>query len=366
MSKYKDYFKNVINTMDKDFLWTIDNNETFIEQLIENEIKPTHFLYQKNFIPIASCKNKNDVLGYYEENGKDVIVAIHFMGYVSTDKDNPIFDIFENICVACIKIVDVYNNLYKNNRYPIMLDGERIKSEKTTITLRGFYNILPLIYDSLWKINEFRGEYADGSEIQLLKIQDLFQFFIAEFPYKIRDIFILAEIGNYFDACILLRSLIETFIYFKYYIIKNDGDNLSRYVRRDKEYKISIKAIMEHVVPGFYDNEYAELCKFTHGNPLILGLFRGNVDKSHPLRYSINGINLDWYSYIANLTTPIIIGMFNMFDRVYKKNTIHVYKPLVDEINIVKEFIFNDMDERFEKYPKQKETIERYKKIIEF
>ena len=366
MSKYKDYFKNVINSMDKDFLWTTDNNETYIEQLIENEIKPTHFLYQKKFIPIASCKNKNDVLGYYEENGKDVIVAIHFMGYVSTDKENPTFDIFENICIACIKIVDVYNNLYKNSRYPIMLNGERIKGEKTTTTLRGFYNILPIIYDSLWKINEFRGEYANANEIQLLKIQDLFQFFIAEFPYKIRDIFILAEIGNYSDACILLRSLIETFIYFKYYIINADGDNLSRYIRRDKEYKIQIKTIMENVVPGFYDNEYAELCKFTHGNPLIHGLFRGNVDKEHPLRYSIYGINLDWYSYIANLTTPIIMGMFNMFDRVYKKNTVHVYKPLVDEINIVKEFILSDMDERFIKYPKQKETIERYKKIVEF
>lgn len=247
-----------------------------------------------------------------------------------------------------------------------MLEGEETKKIKTYNTLKGLYFILPTIYDTLWKINEFRGELAKDIEEDLLRIQDLFQFFLSEFPYKIRDIFILSEIGNYSDACILLRSLIETFFYFKYYVIKNNGRKLSSYVMQDKKNRTRIKDIMEFIAPNFYETQYAELCKFAHGNPLILGLFRGNVDKSQPLKYSIYNVNIDWYSYILNLTMPLIVGMFNMFEKIYKNNTIKTFKPLENDIKKVKEFIINDMNERYNLYPKQREMINMYRKIIQF
>lgn len=364
MDKYKEYFQKVINSMDRDFLWTIEIDKEQLAQLIKNEIKPNHLLYKKEIIPIAVCKNKFDVLAYYVENNKDIIIAIHFKGHKSINELDPDFDIFDSIDAACKRIKEVYFGLYKNSRYTLMIDGENNKRTKSNLLLNGLYIILPEIYDTLWKINEFRGEYAKEDDIQLIKIQDLFQFFLAEFPYKIRDIFLLAEIGNYSDSCILLRSLVETFIYFKYYIIKNDGDGLSQYVARESKKRII--DIMEKVVPGYYNNEYAQLCKFTHGNPMILGLFRGNVNKSQPFKYDINGINLDWYSYIINLTFPIIVGMFNMFEIVYSKNTIKTFKPLEEKVKYLKKFVLNDMNERYKKYPQQRDTIDRYRKIIEF
>lgn len=364
MDKYKEYFEEVINSMDKDFLWTTEIGNEQLDRLINNEIKPNHLLYQKEIIPIAICKNKFDVLGYYVENNKEVIIAIHFKGYKSVNELDPDFDVFDSIVAACQRIKEVYFGLYKNSRYTLMIEGEENKRTKSILLLSGLYNILPVIYDALWKINEFRGEQAKEYDIQLIKIQGLFQFFLAEFPYKIRDIFLLAEIGNYSDSCILLRSLVETFIYFKYYIVNNDGDGLSKYVTR--ECKTKIKDIMEAIAPGYYYNEYAQLCKFTHGNPMILGLFRGNVNKSQPFKYDINGINIDWYSYIINLTFPIIVGMFNMFEIVYSKNTIKTFKPLEEEIECVKKFVLNDINERYEKYPRQRDTVDRYRKIIEF
>ena len=366
MEYYKEYFQKIINTMGEDFIWTIDIEQEKLDKLIENEIKKEHPLYGKRIIPIAICKNKLDILGFYEENDRQIIVAIHFMGHSSSNNNEPYFDIYNNIEIACNEVIKVYIDLYANSRYKLIVKGEETKKAKTYNTLKGLYSILPTMYDTLWKINEFRGQLANDTEQDLLKIQDLFQFFSSEFHYKIRSIFILSEIGNYSDACILLRSLIETFFYFKYYIVKNNGSKLSSYVLQDKKNTTRIKDIMEFIAPNYYETQYAQLCKFTHGNPLLLGLFRGNVDKSQPLRYNIFDINIDWYSYILNLTMPLIVGMFNMFEKVYKNNTIKTFKPLDNDIKRVKEFIINDMNERYRIYPKQREMIDMYKKIIDF
>lgn len=366
MKDYKKYFQELINKMGEDFLWTVDIGQEKLDELIKMEIKQRHILYGKKITPIAMCKNKLDILGFFKEENRTIIVAIHFMGHISFNDNDPCFNIYDNIESACNEIIIIYNNLYKNNRYKLMLEGEETKKIKTYSTLNGLYIMLPKIYDALWKINEFRGELAKNTEEDLLIIQDLFQFFLSEFPYKIRSIFLLSEIGNYSDACILLRSLIETFLYFKYYILKNNGRKLNSYVMQDKKNTTRIKDIMEFIVPNFYETQYAELCKFAHGNPLLLGLFRGNVDKFQPLKYSIYNINIDWYSYIINLTIPLIIGMFNMFQKVYKNNTIKTFKPLENEIKEIEVFIINDLSERYNLYPKQKEMIDMYRKIISF
>ena len=366
MEEYKKYFQELINRMGEDFIWTINIGQEKLDELIKMEIKQTHPLYGKKITPIAMCKNKLDILGFFEEANRAIIVANHFMGYKSFYDNDPCFNIYNNIESACNETIMIYNDLYKNSRYKLMLEGEEAKKFKTYSTLRGLYFMLPKIYDTLWKINEFRGELAKNTEEDLLIIQNLFQFFLSEFPYKIRSIFLLTEIGNYSDACILLRSLIETFLYFKYYIIKNNGRKLNSYVMQDKKNTTRIRDIMEFIVPNFYETQYAELCKFAHGNPLTLGLFRGNVDKSQPFKYSIYNINIDWCSYIINLTIPLIVGMFNMFQKVYRNNTIKTFKPLEKNIQEIKEFIMNDMSERYKLYPKQKEMIDMYRKIISF
>lgn len=366
MKDYKEYFQQLINKIGEDFIWTINIGQERLDELIEKEIKQNHPLYGKKIIPIAMCKNKLDILGFFEEKNIHIIVAIHFKGYVSTNDNDPCFNIYNDFESACNEIIMIYNHLYKNSRYQIMIDSEKIKKEKCYSTLKGLYTILPLIYDTLLKINEFRGELAKDTEEDLLRIQDLFQFFAVDFPYKIRSIIMLSEIGNYSDACIILRSLTETFFYFKYYIVKNNGKKLSSYVMQDKKNTTRIKDIMEFIAPTFYDTQYDELCNFAHGNPLSVGLFRGNVDKTDPLKYNAYNINVDWYGYILNLTMPLIVGFFNMFNQVYKNNTIKTYKMLEKNIEKVKEFIINDMNERYIVYPKQRKTIDMYRKIIEF
>lgn len=364
--KYKDQFLNLIKIMDSDFNWTIDCDLNLINKLIKNEIGENHELYNKKLIPVAICKNKYDVLAYYEDEKKDVFVTIHFKGYKSLPEDSPYFEKYINIESALNMIINIYNNLYKQSRYDLMIESEEIKKQKNYSILTGLYSIMPIIYDSLFKINEYRGELASDNNLELLRIQDLFQFFSSDFPYKIRSIFLLSEIGNYADAGIILRTLIETFFYFKYYIIKNDGKKLFNYVEQNKKSTIKIKDIMEYIAPSYYDTVYDELCKFTHGNPLMVGIFRGNVNGKDKLKHNMYNINLDWFSYILNLSMPLIVGYFSMFKVVYKNNTINTSEQLSKNIKLIEEFIYNDLNQRYEKYEGQRETIELYKKIIEF
>lgn len=364
--KYKEQFLKLINKMGEDFNWTIECDMKLIDELIKEEIIEKHELYNKKLIPIAICKNKYDILAYYREYNKDIFVTIHFKGYKSNIEDSPYFEKHDTFEKAVSLIIFIYTNLYKNSRYDIMIESEETKRRKSYLALRGLYAKMPIIYDTLFKLNEYRGKLATNNNEQLLRIQDIFQFFSYDFPYKIRSIFLLAEIGNYADAAIILRSLTESFFYFKYYIIKNNGKKLGDYVAQNKKNTTRIKDIMEYIAPTYYDTVYDELCKFAHGDPFIIGLFRGNVSKKDKLRHSMYNINIDWFSYILNLSLPLINGYFDMFRTVYKNNTISTSNQLVTNIKIIEDFINKDLDDRYELYEGQRKTIELYKKIIKF
>lgn len=363
---YKNEFIRITKSMDTDFNWTTKLDLELINNLIKNEISEKHELFNKEIIPIAIAKNKYDLLGYYKEMDDNIFVTIHFKGY-KTDVDvSPYFEKYNSLESAIMMIIKMYNELYVQNRYNIMIESEEIKKQKSYYILNGLYSKMPLIYDCLFKINEYRGKLADIDNKDLLIIQNLFQFYAYDFSYKIRSIFTLSEIGNYADAAIILRSLTETFFYFKYYIVKNDGKGMDEYVMQSKKHGIKIKDIMEKIAPTYYDTIYDELCKLTHGNPLMVGLFRGNVSKEDRLKHSMYNINLDWFSYILNLTLPLINGYFEMFKKVYPNNTLHTSKRLTNNMKIVKDFINKDLKDRYNTHEKQRPMIELYKKIISF
>ena len=363
---YREKFERFIEIMDSDFNWTTTVDKHLLNELIKVEISKNHTLYKKNIIPIAICKNKYDILGYYNESGTDIFVTIHFIGYKSTNENAPYYEVYNTLNEAINKIQLIYYNLYFKSRFIIMIESEEVKKQKSYNTLSGLYAKMPLIYDCLFKMNEYRGKLADIENENLLKIQDLFQFFSYDFVYKIRSIFTLSEIANYADAAIVLRSLTESFFVYKYYIIKNNGNKLENYIEQNSKNTTRIENIINYIAPGYYESIYGELCKFTHGNPLILALFRGNVSGEDKLKHSMYNINLNWFSYIINLTLPLINGYFEMFKAVYKNNTIKESKRLTKTINEIKEFINKDLDDRYNLYESQRNTIDLYRKIINF
>lgn len=249
-----------------------------------------------------------------------------------------------------------------NTPYQTLLKSEIIKRNKTKSEIPGFYNFIPSVYNVFIKMPFIHGTLAEDDDTELIKIQDLFQFFIYDFPFKVRNIYNLMEIGSYFDAAILFRSLVESFIIYKYYILRKDGTGLSNYFSGNS--KIRIKDIFEKVLPGYYDSIYSELCKTTHSNPLIQAIFRGNIAKATPLKSNINNINLEWFSYVTNQLEPLILGTIELYKYVYPNNTLFADKNTKDYLDCIYSFINGNIEDQKKNYPRQKEMIDYYNNLI--
>lgn len=249
-----------------------------------------------------------------------------------------------------------------NTPYQTLLKSEKIKRNKTKSEIPGFYNFIPPVYNVFIKMPFIHGTLAEDIDTELIKIQDLFQFFVYDFPFKARNIYNLMEIGSYFDATILFRSLVESFIIYKYYILKKDGTGLSNYFLGNS--KMRIKDIFEKVIPGYYDSLYSELCKATHSNPLLQAIFRGNVSKSVPIKSNINNINLDWFSYVTNQLEPLIIGTIELYKYVYPNNTLINDKDIKNDLECIYNFINENIEYRKKNYPEQSEMIYYYDNLM--
>lgn len=247
--------------------------------------------------------------------------------------------------------------------YLVLVESEEIKRNKTISSISELYNCIPYIYNILLKLPFCVGKLAEDDDFNMIKIQDVFQLYMYDFPFKVRNIYSLMEIGSYSDAAILYRSLIESFIFYKYYIINKDGYGLSKYIFRES--KRTIKDIFEAVIPGYYNDIYSQLCNFTHSNPLLQGLFRGNVSKDKPLKTDINNINIDWFGYIHNQLIPLIIGIVEMYKIVFPNNKITENDVLMEDLEYVYKFVRNDVNYRKEYFPDQTKMIDYYDKIIE-
>ena len=250
----------------------------------------------------------------------------------------------------------------KETPYEMMLKSEIIKRNKTMKEIPGLYNFLPSLFNVLLLMPHSLGKLCDLEDKENVQIQNLFQFYIYDFPFKIKNIISLMEIGSYADAVILFRTLAENFIIYKYFIMKNDGTGLSNYYERKT--KKSIKDIFEKVVPGYYDSLYDELGHATHGDPLIQAIFRGNVSKTTPIKSNINNINIDWFSYVFNQLEPIILGVIELYKKVYPNNTLETSKSVQEDLKVIYEFINNNINDRKKRYPQQSQMIDFYDKII--
>lgn len=215
-----------------------------------------------------------------------------------------------------------------------LLESEQIKIQKTKDTFGKEFELVQHICNFLIALPFSTGKLCDDSDINNIKIQDPFLLFIYDVPFKIRSIYKLLEIANYADAAIILRTLAEATIVYKFYISKNDGEGLSRYILRKT--KRSIKDIMNDILPGYYDNVYASLCNFTHGDAIAQAIFR-NILNKEPLKTHIAGINSKWFYYVSNQTISIVPCIIDMYDMVFPNNIISGNCELSKE----KEYIFD-------------------------
>lgn len=249
--------------------------------------------------------------------------------------------------------------------YETLIESELLKKRKTQKTFKGIYEILPSMYNVLILLPFCRGELCNIDDKEMVIIQDSFQFFIHDSAFKIRNIFLLMEIGSYGDASILLRSLIETFVIYKYFALKKDGNGLEKYYEVDasKRSKLRIKDIFENVVPNYYDKYYAFLCLNTHGNPISQAVSRSNVTQGSPSS-NIYNINVNMFASIYNQLLPMIVGIINLYKYIYPNNVLDTENITKEELPKIYKFVYDDIKFREQNYPEQKEMLDYYKQII--
>ena len=246
--------------------------------------------------------------------------------------------------------------------YDKLIESEKEKIKKTKEAFGKEFEFVGHIYNYLLILPFSTGKLCDDSDINAIQIQDAFHQYIYEIPFKIRSIYKLLEIANYADAAILLRTLIESTLVFKFYISKNDGDGLSKYILR-KENAPSIHKIMKAVLPGFYDDVYSSLCEFTHGNIFAQTVFRSNVSANNTTT-NINNIYHKWFYYVSNQTISIIPCIFDMYDVVFPNNTISENLELVKERKYVVDTILRFIEEMTANDAEKKSFYHYYKELI--
>lgn len=245
--------------------------------------------------------------------------------------------------------------------YDRLIESEKIKINKTIEAFEKELGLVEHIYNYLLTLPFSTGKLCDDSNLNEVKIQDAFIRYIYDIPFKIRSIYKLLEIGNYADAAILLRTLIETTLVYKFYISKNDGDGLSKYILRKSGR--SIKDIMESVLPGYYDSIYDSLCKFTHGDIFAQTIFRSNVSENDTTT-NINNIYHKWFYYVSNQTISIIPCIFDMYDTVFPNNTISDNLELVRERIYVVDTILEFIEKMTVNDTEKKSFYHYYKELI--
>ena len=79
-----------------------------------------------------------------------------------------------------------------NTPYQTLLKSEKIKRNKTKSEIPGFYNFIPSVYNVFIKMPFIHGTLAEDIDTELIKIQDLFQFFVYDFPLALLILLIVS------------------------------------------------------------------------------------------------------------------------------------------------------------------------------
>lgn len=249
--------------------------------------------------------------------------------------------------------------------------AEKQKRDATISSSPQLYEMMEDVYDALWNLQENTNIDKDETDENLIKLQDPFQFYSFNFPYKIRSIFSLMEMGNYDDAICILRTIVEPEIYYKYFFKKNDGKGLCDYILQTKKHGIKLIDIFEKEVPGFYNDSdgYDFLCQSTHTNPIMQSILRKSTMEPNTNLHKMNKINEGYFGLIQYYLFPFIYMHFENYKIIFKNNTIDKDEELKETIQKIEENIKKGIQKRCNDNP-DNETIKKqtdyYNKLMDF
>ena len=211
--------------------------------------------------------------------------------------------------------------------------------DSTTIAthsrLRGNYEHLPKIIDTLFKLAYFFGEQEDV-ETEMGQFQSFCFTSYTQAPYSFWIIFDLYAKGYYLEGVILFRHLLETFVQMRYFDIY--PEKLKAHICDEK--RVTFKCMFDEFSEGLYKRYYGkQLSEAAHGM-LYKDIYRFERKSSSEARTRMGcEYNEDFATYLSNNMVALIFGYFNLFEKFYPNNTVSTDSEVSKSINEAKSWL---------------------------
>jgi hypothetical protein len=203
-------------------------------------------------------------------------------------------------------------------------------SEKTRLVYPQLTGTWPNVIDLFFRMPYFRNDSFDHDTPEEHYNYWCFERFF-RLPYTLQSVYEQWEFGEYLEATLLVRHLLETFVQVRYFLF-----NKEKLIKHQKSThardRIKFKTMFDALSPGLYKETYGLFSIFAHGG-LGAGLFSfdmvaaGNeVDRPRMQARSGCQFSEKHSSLIINQVLALIYGFANYFPKCFPS-----YRQSVDE-----------------------------------
>jgi hypothetical protein len=245
--------------------------------------------------------------------------------------------------------------------YKFLLDFEITKKKRILELHKASGEVYSHMIDLLFYMGYSKGKLVEDKEHWIYMIQDVAQFYFMETAYGFRVIETLLLAGNFTYASIILRTMLDSFAAYRFYMNRRDGVGYESFI--NKKSKRSWKDIYDNLSKDFYDNQYSTLSSSVHSNPITNHVFRLEGISNLKQNYATDNISIDFYSVLYNQIVHLFKGIYKLFFDIFPENIFNeeYYVELAKKLmNYINEDIFY----RRIHYPKQVTMINDYENFI--
>lgn len=241
-----------------------------------------------------------------------------------------------------------------------LIASEEKTKHDTRIRLRGNYEHLPEIIDTLFKMPYFIGS-DENSEAERGLLQTFCHTHYIQAPYTFWTVYDLYEKGYYLEGVILFRHLLEAFVQMRYF--DRYPEQLMNHICNKK--RVSFRSMFDEYSTGFYSHYYgAQLSGAAHGM-IFKSIYRFNRISPSDTR-TVMGCeyNEDHATYLSNGIVPIIFGFLNLFEKFFPNNTLNDDQEALINYSKAKEWLKLYMDSHLKANPLSKQFYEHINEFI--
>ncbi len=232
--------------------------------------------------------------------------------------------------------------------YEMQVQSEVKAEEEISIKLNGYYGIFPEIIDLSFALYEYKGEIENVDTVYG-GFQSRATIDYSHMPYTLNSIFKLTNSGYYFEAQILVRQLFETLVQLRYF-----HENPEKFESHITDKPISLKKMINSIDSGTLYENYRVQSMYAHGFATKYIQRHFKEEGKDPILAVGNFYHEDNCTIVLNHLFDILLGMLNLYDKLFYNNIIEGNKALADIRKKIINFCVEGRKSHVKKFPSSK------------